>query len=222
VITRGECVNVFNSGSPLCIVAGHPLANDASQEGFVMSEARFEGLLRALGQGLSRRGALAALGGLGLAAVPSVTAAKSRNRKRNAHGGRVSVASAPEDVSAGFDVPFCLPDFVVHVELRGKGKTIELPGEREILTSPGLKATLTNVETEKQVTLTITGATHQTTRANGDVESVVTGNNIVVDPRTNLFVLTRGRFTFVLDEEGNVIQELSGDGQVTDICELLS
>jgi hypothetical protein len=49
--------------------------------------------------------------------------------------------------------------FPFRLELNGKADTITLPGGRFIFTSPGLKATLTNLNTPtKSVTLNITGA----------------------------------------------------------------
>lgn len=112
-------------------------------------------------------------------------------------------------------------DFPVLIAPSGKGKTIELPGGRTIFTSPGLKATLTNLDNpENQVTLNVTGSFHQTIQENGDVETVATGRSLLYDPVAGL-VLTNGRFTYVFDAEGNLIQPLNGKGQVTDVCNLL-
>jgi hypothetical protein len=65
-----------------------------SQQEVIVDEKRFEGWLRALGEGSSRRGVLAALGGLGLAALPGASGAKRRRRKTRARG--VATAKAPE------------------------------------------------------------------------------------------------------------------------------
>ncbi len=112
-------------------------------------------------------------------------------------------------------------DFPIRLEYSGKAKTIDLPGDRFIFTSPGLKATLTNLDNGNQVTLNITGALHQTTLENGDVETVATGRNLLGDPEAG-FVLAKGRFSFVFDAQGNLVQPLSGKGQLTDVCGLLS
>ena len=113
-------------------------------------------------------------------------------------------------------------EFPVRVQFSGKAKTIELPGDRTIFTSPGLNVTLTNVdEPENQVTLNVTGALHQTVLENGDVVTVATGRNLLGDPEAG-FVLAKGRFSFVFDAEGNLIQPLSGKGKLIDVCELLS
>ncbi len=81
--------------------------------------------------------------------------------------------------------------------------------------------TLTNLDNpENQETLNITGAFHQTTLENGDVVTVATGRNLLGDPEAG-FVLAIGDFSFVFDKEGNLIQPLSGEGQLIDICALL-
>jgi hypothetical protein len=127
----------------------------------------------------------------------------------------------PVDVEGTFEVEG-LCDFPVRFEVSGKGKTIELPGGRKIMTSPGLFATLTNVnKPENQMTLNITGAFHETTLENGNVETVVTGRNLLFDPEAG-FVLAIGKFSYVFDEEGNLVQPLSGEGQQIDICEALA
>ena len=135
----------------------------------------------------------------------------------------------PTDVEGTFEVPDELNPcpFRVLIELSGKGKTIEL-GERTILTSPGLTATLTNLDDPanqetltNQETLSITGAFHQTVLENGDVKTVVTGRNILFDPEAG-FVLAIGRFSYVFDQAGNLVQPLAGEGQLIDLCDLLS
>jgi hypothetical protein len=104
--------------------------------------------------------------------------------------------------------------------LSGKEQVPDLPGDRFIFTSPGLTATLTNLETGNQETLSITGAFHQTTLENGDVQTVATGRNLLGDPEAG-FVLAIGDFSFVFDKKGKLVQPLSGEGQLIDICELL-
>ena len=62
----------------------------------------------------------------------------------------------------------------------------------------------------------------QTVLANGDVELVFTGRNLVIgfDPIAG-FVITVGRFGLAFDEDFNVTQPLSGNGQLIDVCRLL-
>jgi hypothetical protein len=56
---------------------------------------------------------------------------------------------------------------------------------------------------------------------NGDVVTVLTGLNVAGDPEAG-FVLAKGRFSYVFDADGNLIQPLQGEGQLIDICTLLS
>lgn len=134
-----------------------------------------------------------------------------------------SNGGAPTEVDpTPFDIPagaFC--DFAFRVTPSGKSKALTLPGERMIFLSPGLTWTLTNLETEKAVTFRIPGAFHVDTLENGDLVTVVTGRNILGDPIAGL-VLAVGRFSFVFDAFGNLIQPLQGEGRLVDICGVLT
>ena len=79
---------------------------------------------------------------------------------------------------------------------------------------------MTNLFNSHQVTLNVTGAFHQTTEANGDVVTVVTGRNLLGDPEAG-FVLAIGNFSFAFDANNNLIQPLAGKGTLTDICGLI-
>jgi hypothetical protein len=112
--------------------------------------------------------------------------------------------------------------FPVLFELSGKAKTIMLPGGRTLMTSPGLHATLTNVDApENTETFVITSAFHMSVLDNGDMVTVTTGRSLLFDPVAG-FVLAIGRFSFVFDAQNNLVQPLSGEGQLIDVCELLS
>ncbi len=111
-------------------------------------------------------------------------------------------------------------DFPIRFELSGKGQTLALPGDRFIFTSPGLTATLTNLDNGNQETFNITGAFHQSTLENGDVVTVSTGRSILGDPEAG-FVVAIGNFSYVFDEKGKLVQPLSGEGQLIDVCEAL-
>jgi hypothetical protein len=125
-----------------------------------------------------------------------------------------------QDLEAGAVFGRC--DFPIRFELSGKGQTLVLPDGRFIFTSPGLTATLTNLDNrENQETLSITGAFHQTTLENGDVVTVATGRNLLGDPEAG-FVLAIGNFSYVFDKKGNLVQPLSGEGQLIDVCGLLA
>jgi hypothetical protein len=131
-----------------------------------------------------------------------------------ARGGPTEVDETP------FTVPFC--GFPIEVVLSGKGKTIELPAGRTIITSPGLTATLTNLDNGNQATLNITGSLHQRILDNGNVEIVSTGRSALFAPVVSGLVLVIGRWSYVLDSQGNLVQSLQGNGQLIDVCELLA
>jgi hypothetical protein len=143
---------------------------------------------------------------LGSPAPTSVTA--------TARGGPTEIDETP------FTVPFC--GFPIEVVLSGKGKTIELPAGRTILTSPGLTATLTNLDNGSQTTLNITGSLHQRILDNGNLEIVSTGRSALFAPAVPGLVLVIGRWSYVLDPQGNLVRSLQGDGQLIDVCELLA
>lgn len=112
-------------------------------------------------------------------------------------------------------------DFPMQIDLSGKGKTIELPDGGLILTSPGLDATITNLTNDKQATFNITGSVHHSTLENGDVQTVLTGRNLALDPEAGT-VIAIGRYSFIFDKNGNLVQPLTGEGQLVDVCGLLS
>jgi hypothetical protein len=145
--------------------------------------------------------------------------------------------TAPVDVSTTPDDPIIvdpadpnppLPghcSFPIQLDLSGKGKVITQPDGSAIITSPGLFVTVTNLDSpENQVTLNITGTFHQTTAANGEVTTRITGRNLPFDPDAGIN-LTIGNFSFVFDAEGNLLQsfeQTDGKGQVIDVCALLA
>jgi hypothetical protein len=105
------------------------------------------------------------------------------------------------DATFSFDLPagaFC--DFAIRDEGSQKEKTIELPGGRTLLIFPGAVATLTNLSNGNQETFRIPGSFHITTRANGNVEIVFTGPNLLFDPFAG-FVVAMGSFSIVFDAE---------------------
>jgi hypothetical protein len=114
-------------------------------------------------------------------------------------------------------------DFPVQIDISGKAKTVQLPGGRTTLvTSPGARATLTNLaEPANQVSYLITGVYHQTEQTNGDVEVVTTGRALLFDQSFGMF-LVAGRYTFTLDEEGSFVQPPTGTGRMVDVCALLA
>jgi hypothetical protein len=129
------------------------------------------------------------------------------------------VGEEPIDLDSGAVFGNCA--FPVRLEYSGNAKTLQLPGRRFIFTSPELTATLTNLESGKKETVVITGAFHQTTLENGNVVTEATGRNLLGDPEAG-FVVAVGNFSYVFDAEGKLVQPLTGDGQLIDVCELLA
>lgn len=143
--------------------------------------------------------------------VPMVSAQSNGGAPQDASG---TIVVNPGDYPGSCEFPFSL-------DLSGKGKTIELPDGSLILTSPGLDVTITNLDNDKQASFNITGSVHQSTLENGDVKTVLTGRNFAIDPVAGT-VVTIGRFSYVFDAEGNLVQPQMGNGQRIDVCALLS
>jgi hypothetical protein len=132
----------------------------------------------------------------------------------------------PEDASGTFVVP---PGdlsesqvFPLEITLSGKMKTIELPDDSEILLSPGLKATLTNLDDPSHsVTLNITGSFHQTTLQDGSIVTEYNGRNLLaddfIDNNQPGLVLAIGHF---VDNDGDLLP-VEGQGQIVDVIDLL-
>jgi hypothetical protein len=133
---------------------------------------------------------------------------------------------APEDVSGTIPASVIAQfpgacSFPMQFDLSGKGKIIELPDGRRILTSPGLHVTITNLDTGEQATFNITGTFHETTNPEtGEVTTRVTGRNLLLDPEAGT-VIAIGNFSYVFDAEGNLVQPLEGEGRLIDVCALL-
>lgn len=145
-------------------------------------------------------------------AAPMVLAQPNGGAPGDASG---TIVVNPGDYPGSCEFPFSL-------DLSGKGKTIELPNGGFIFTSPGLDVTVTNLdEPENQATFNITGSVHQSTLENGNVETVMTGRNFAIDPVAGTTVVI-GRFSFVFDAEGNLVQPQTGNGQRIDVCDVLS
>ena len=139
---------------------------------------------------------------------------------------------APQDASGSIELKANDPrfpgtcDFPMLLEFTGKTKTIKLPDGgvvfSSISVSPDLYVTITNLDNDEQATFNITGAVlTEKPDSEGNVETVLTGRNLAIDPEVGT-VITIGRFTFVFDAEGNLVQPQEGEGDRIDICELLS
>jgi hypothetical protein len=135
-----------------------------------------------------------------------------------------AIAAARQSPPTDVDQTFTFEggcSFAILVHVVGKQKVIELPDGGTITTGPDLVVTLTNLDNQHQETFGITGAFHQDTLPNGDLVTVATGRNLQFDPVAGL-VLIMGRFSWIFDAQGNLIQPLTGTGRQIDVCELLS
>lgn len=139
--------------------------------------------------------------------------------KAQPNGGPPSpVDPEPIDLPAG-DPRWC--QFPVRLLLTGKGKQINLPGNRVFFTSPGLKATVINLSNSKQVNLVITGAIKNQTNSDGSVTTTATGRNLLGDPVAG-FVLSEGVFNYTFAANGTtLLQPLNGKGKLTPVCPLI-
>ena len=156
---------------------------------------------------------------LALSVILALTMAAPTVLARSDNGTAPTDASQTFTVEPGAQGGSC--DFPIQLDLSGKAKTIELPNGAFIMTSPGLDVTVTNEITGEQARFSITGTFFETTAENGDVTTVITGRNLLFDPDAGI-VLLSGNFSFVFDAEGNLLQSFEGEGQVIDVCELLS
>ena len=110
--------------------------------------------------------------------------------------------------------------FPVLYEVSGKTKVIELPNGDVLFKNPGVRVTLTNLETDEQVTYVVSGSTRLTELEGGELLVVSTGRTVLSNPSIGVLVPT-GRFTFVIDEEGNFSQP-TGTGRLLDACAQLA
>lgn len=115
--------------------------------------------------------------------------------------------------------------FTLRIEAAGKAKELQLPNDQFIFTSPGLQVTLTNLDTEESFTTTISGSTHRQMLPDGGWIDTYVGRNLLGDPEINDgesgLVITAGHFTATYDAAGNLVEPLSGTGQIIDVIDLL-
>jgi hypothetical protein len=137
---------------------------------------------------------------------------------------KAASAVPPEPVD---ETPFRIKgicDFPLRAELSGKSKVKELSGGRTLITAPGLRVTLTNLEEPtNQKTYVITGSFLTRELSDDTLFVVARGRNIVFGDFGML--LTIGRFTFIgFGEGGNVgaLERPTGKGRIIDVCAQLA
>jgi hypothetical protein len=133
--------------------------------------------------------------------------------------------SPPVDIGFSFDIAAndgC--DFPVNWTGTGKSSIITLPGDRVIVNAPFQQTVVTNLDDpSKSVTLNVPGAIHASIGPQGEVVIVATGRNLIADPVASIMVLTIGTFKYVFDPIAGapVLTDLSGAGQVIDVCAMI-
>ena len=124
----------------------------------------------------------------------------------------------------GINQTFTFPGicgFDVQLTVTGRSSVINLPSGGLIITAPDVYGTCTNLsDPTKSVTLNFTGTAHVSFDQNGDTIYRLTGRNQAEDPSFGLLLLV-GDFTFVYDSNGNLISGPTGNGQITNICDLI-
>src|SRR5215204_2138297 len=93
----------------------------------------------------------------------------------------VPVDETPQDISDFLESIYGV-DLNYELALSGKTKTVELPGDRELILSPGGTATFTNLDDPSDaVTVNITGSFHKTSNDDGTIDLVSTGRSLLLD-----------------------------------------
>jgi hypothetical protein len=149
--------------------------------------------------------------------APTGPGAGALSLDRRGQGGAPGDGSVPlildphASAACGFDVL---------AQFDGKIKTLNLPGGLVIQIFPQFTATFVNGATGAAVTLNATGAVHVNPLPDGNVELVFTGNNFAV-LNDAVFQWLHGRFTVVLDAQGQEVRAFDGVGERVDVCALL-
>jgi hypothetical protein len=139
-------------------------------------------------------------------------------------GAPPAVAAPPDSIPANTKFTLTCPGEDLSGVLNGKGKSISLPSGRQIVTSPGVKATLTGPR--GTVSYVLTGVVRYQTLRDGSQEVKATGRNLIYVPETKQHpqsqFLTIGNVNWALNADGSEKRLFSGPGQVVDVCALLS
>lgn len=147
-------------------------------------------------------------------------------------GATNSGSAAPNPPQPVDSTPILLPadkswcPFPIKIVQTGKAKSITLPGNRSIFTSPGLIVEITNIsepiDATKSYSQGVTGSFHQSIDATtGYIVTRTTGRSLLGDPTTGL-VFVNGNFRFVFDSNGTLVEPLNGKGTMVSACELIA
>jgi hypothetical protein len=122
----------------------------------------------------------------------------------------VALVALPKAASAALE-PDNFPPETLGPEYCGFEVPYEVSDNRVILT---------NVGTGEQVTYVATGTIRVPELEGGELLMVTTGRTVLDNPNIDILVPI-GRFTFVIDEEGNFSQP-TGNGRLIDACARLA
>jgi hypothetical protein len=124
----------------------------------------------------------------------------------------------PVDFTERLGREYC--GFPVLYEVSGKTKVINLPSGDTLFKNPGVRVTLTNLRTDEQVSYVVAGAARVRELESGELLVISTGRTVLNNPNIGI-LMPIGRFTFVIDEEGNFSQP-TGKGRLIDACARLA
>ena len=150
---------------------------------------------------------------LGMLASPLIQGVSAQSQGRGSKPVPVSYSQivTASTIQCGFDV---------ELSFSGKSGFINLPGDRITLTSPAFNVSVTNLsDPTKSVSLNITGVIRLSPQGSNTLVTF-TGRNLLTEPGVGLFLLI-GHYTLLVDSNNNTVRELSGTGQVIQVCDLL-
>ncbi|MET3172386.1 UNVERIFIED_ORG: hypothetical protein ABIB52_000210 [Arthrobacter sp. UYCu721] len=133
-------------------------------------------------------------------------------------------AATPEPIVASFSTD--CPGFEVLFSGTGKVGVIPLPGDRLTLIWPKLGVTITG-PTGKSVSYVATGVNHIQNLPDGSQYITATGPNVITVPEDNGHpagvYYTTGTVSWTLNPDGSEQGDMfSGNGRVTDVCQLVA
>jgi hypothetical protein len=113
----------------------------------------------------------------------------------------------------------------VQTTITGKVKIIDLPGGSLLITAPGLRATLTNLEEpDNQLSFGITGTVREREPENGVTSVVGRGRNLLGVQGEGLFLVI-GRVEYIYNPTDGPFVDLTileNKGRLIDLCARLA
>lgn len=130
-----------------------------------------------------------------------------------------TAAAVPGPIDVSF--PVSCPGFDATLSAQGKLGIVDLPGGRQFITGPNLKATVTGPG--GSVSYVITGLTKVQNLSDGGQFVTATGANLITVPAANGhpagLYFTRGTVSWTLNADGSERGGMfTGKGTVADVC----